>query len=107
MVGGWLPEPRRDQKPGISSPISHLPNRGRLEMERISLCLYSQVALVVKNPPDNARDMDSIPGSRRSYGGVEWPPTPVPLSENPWTEEVGQATVPGVSESDNATGMRL
>ena len=34
--------------------------------------MTSQVALVVKNPPANAgyiRDLDSIPGSKRSPGG--------------------------------------
>jgi len=31
----------------------------------------SQVALVVKNPPANARDMGLIPGSRRPQGHKE------------------------------------
>ena len=44
-------------------------------------CLWKQtrVALVVKNPPANARDIrdvGSIPGSGRSLGGA-WQPTPV------------------------------
>ena len=40
----------------------------------------SQVALVVKNPPDNAgdiRDMGSIPGLGKSPGGGAWQPSPV------------------------------
>ena len=40
----------------------------------------SQVALVVKNPPANARDIRDaglIPGLGRSPGGEEWQPTPV------------------------------
>ena len=51
----------------------------------------SQVALVVKNPPANARDMrdsSSIPGSKRSLGEGYDKPTPVfLLPEFPWTEE--------------------
>lgn len=41
VVGGWSPEPRHDQKLGISSPISHPPNRGDgLEMELMIDCAY-------------------------------------------------------------------
>ena len=40
----------------------------------------SQVALVVKNPLADARDVrdaGSIPGSGRSPGGASWQPSPV------------------------------
>ena len=40
----------------------------------------SQVALVVKNPLPNARDVrdaGSIPGSGRTPGGGSWQPSPV------------------------------
>ena len=41
---------------------------------------YTQVALVVKNPPANAgdtREVGSIPGLGRSPGGGNWQPAPV------------------------------
>ena len=49
-----------------------------------------QVVLVVKNPPDNARDLGSIPGSGRfpGEGGGNPLPTPVFLPGE-WTEEPG------------------
>ena len=40
--------------------------------------------LVVKNLPANAgdtREAGSVPGSRRSYGGGKWQPTPIFLPE--------------------------
>ena len=44
---------------------------------------------VVKNPPANARDTGSIPGSRRSPGeGNDNPPSTLAW-EIPWTEEPG------------------
>ena len=43
----------------------------------------SQVALVVKNPPANERDMGSIPRSRRSPGGRHGNPLQYSCPENP------------------------
>ena len=48
----------------------------------------SRVALLIKNPPDNAgdvRDMGSIPGSGRSSGGGHGNPL-----QYSWTEESGR-----------------
>ena len=63
---------------------------------KIYICTYiqaSQVVLVVKNLPANARDVrdaGSIPGLGRTPGGGAWRPTPVFLpGESPWTEEPG------------------
>ena len=54
-------------------------------------CIWaSQVALAVKNPPDNARevrDVGPIPGSGRSPGGGNGNPLQYSCLENPWTEE--------------------
>ena len=50
-----------------------------------------QVALVVKNPPANARDMrdsGSIPGSGRSLGGGHGNPLQYSCLENPMDREV-------------------
>ena len=52
----------------------------------------SQVALVVKNLPANARDrrgVGSIPGSERSAGGGNDNPFQYSCLGNPWTEEPG------------------
>ena len=50
----------------------------------------SQGALVIKNPPANARyarDVGSIPGSRRSPGEGNGNPLQYPCWRIPWTEE--------------------
>ena len=64
----------------------------------------SQVALVVKLPPDNARDagdVGSIPGARRSPGGGRWQPTLVLLLEKfHGQEEPGGLRSTGHKESD-------
>ena len=56
----------------------------------------SQVALVVKNPSANAgdiRNVDSIPGPRRSLGGGHGNPLQYSCLENPMDRGVWQATV--------------
>ena len=45
---------------------------------------------VVKNPPANAGDTSSIPGSGRSSGGRNGNPLQYSCLENPWTEELGR-----------------
>ena len=50
------------------------------------LAMFTQVALVVKNPPANAgdiRDSDSIPGLGRSSGGGHGNPFQCSCLENP------------------------
>ena len=51
--------------------------------------------LVVKNPPANtgdARDVGSIPGSRRSSQRRRWQPAPVFLPENfEWRSQVSES----------------
>ena len=51
----------------------------------------SQVAVVVKNPPVNARDEGLIPGLGRSPGGEEGTATHSNILawRSPWTEEPG------------------
>ena len=54
--------------------------------------MASEVALVVKNLPANARDIkdvDLIPGSGRSPEGGHCNPLQCSCLENPWTEESG------------------
>ena len=62
----------------------------------------SQVALVVKNLPANARevrDAGSIPGSGRSPGGGHGNPLQHSCLENPMEREAWQATVHRVTQS--------
>ena len=44
---------------------------------------------MVKNPPSNAGDTASIPGSGRSPRGGSGNPLEYSSLENPWTEEPG------------------
>ena len=53
----------------------------------------SQVALVVKNPPANAGDVGSIPGSGRSLGETNGNPFQYSCLENPMDRGAWQATV--------------
>jgi len=60
------------------------------------------VALVVKNLPENARDirdMDSIPGLGRSPGGGNGNPLQYSCLENPMDRGAWKATVHRVTKS--------
>ena len=62
----------------------------------------SQVVLVVKNLPANARDIrdeDSIPGLGRSHGGGHGNPLQYSCLENPLDRGALWATVHGVTNS--------
>ena len=64
------------------------------------------MALVVKNPPDNAgdiRDMGWILGSGRSPGGGHGNPIQSSRLENPMDRGAWQATVHEVSKSQTQT----
>ena len=69
------------------------------------MCIYvyaSQVALVVKNLPANARDIrdvGSVPGWGRSPGGGCGNLLQYSCLENPMDRGAWQATVPRVSKS--------
>ena len=68
----------------------------------ISVLVASQVALVLKNPSANAReirDMGSVPGSGRSPGVGNGNPDQYSCLENPMDRGVCQATVCGVTKS--------
>ena len=54
---------------------------------------------VVKNPPANAGDADSIPGLGRSPGGGNGNPLQYSCLENPTARGTWQATVHGVAKS--------
>ena len=56
--------------------------------------------LVVKNLPDGAGDMGSIPGSRRSPGGGNGNPTPVFLPGKSCNSEAWQAIIHGVAKRE-------
>ena len=63
----------------------------------------SQVALVVKDPPANARDlknMGSIPGLGRSPGAGHGNPLQYSCLENPMDRGAWRAVVHGVAELD-------
>ena len=59
----------------------------------------SQVVLVVKNPPANAGDSGSIPGSGRSPGGGHGNPLQYSCLENPTDRGAWRATAHRVSKS--------
>ena len=56
------------------------------------------MVLVVKNPPDNARDLGLIPGSGRPPGGVHGNPLQYSCLENPMNRTAWQSTVHGGSQ---------
>ena len=69
----------------------------------------SQVALVVKNPPDNAgdiRDSGSVPGSGRSPGEGNSNPLQYSCVENPMDWEAWWATVHTVAQSQTQLKQR-
>ena len=49
---------------------------------------------MVKNPPANAGDMDSVPGSERSPGEGNGNPLQYSCLEIPWMEEPGRLYSP-------------
>jgi len=74
-------------------------------MHWIGLAVNTPGGSVVKNPPANAKDMGSIPGSGR-YGEKEMATHSSILAwEMPWTEEPGSLQSLGSQESD--TALRL
>ena len=60
----------------------------------------------VKNPPANAGDMGSIPGSGRSPGEGNGNPLQYSCLENPMHRGAWGATVHGVSESDTTEATK-
>ena len=66
---------------------------------RTVTCRDSQVAIVVKNPPANAGDMGSIPGSGRSVGEGHGSQVQYFCLENPMDRGASQATVHKVTQS--------
>jgi len=61
------------------------------------------VALVVKGPPVNARDVSSIPGSGRSSGRRNGYPLQYSSLENPKNRGSWRATVHGVAKELDTT----
>ena len=57
---------------------------------------------IVKNPPGNAGDAGSIPGSGRYTGGGHGTPLQYSCLEIPWTEETSGATGHEIKELDMA-----
>ena len=58
---------------------------------------------VVKNPPANAGDLGSIPGSGRSPGEGNGNPLQYSCLENPMERIACWATVPGVLKESGST----
>ena len=67
--------------------------------------MNSQVVLVVKNQPADARDLGSIPGSGRSLGGENGNPLQYSCLGNPKDRGAWWATVRGVSQSCKQLSM--
>ena len=65
----------------------------------ISFCLLFPGDSVVKNPPDNAGDTDSIPGLERSPGEGKGNPLQYPCLENPMDRGAWSTTVYKVAKS--------
>ena len=57
------------------------------------------MAIVIKNPPSNAGDLGSIPGSERTPGGGDGNPLQYSCLGNPMNRGAWQATVYGVTKS--------
>ena len=66
-----------------------------------------QGALMVKNPPASAGDVDRIPGSRKSPGGALGNPLQHSRLENPADRGAWRPTVLGVAKSRSDTNERL
>ena len=98
---------------GVSGCVDVHKHQGRsisLFMHHFEIRIYvklvsvwtSQVALVVKNPPTNARDVrdsGSIPGWGRSPGGGHGNPLQYSCLENPMDRGAWRAAVHGVTKS--------
>ena len=70
------------------------------------ICMASQVALVLKNPPANAgnkRDKGSILGSGRSPGGGNGNPLKYSCLENPMARAAWHTTVHRVTKESDKT----
>ena len=63
------------------------------------------MVLVVKNPPANARDTDTIPALERSAGEGNGNPLQYSCLGNPMDRGAWQATVHGVTKSDTTEHM--
>ena len=61
------------------------------------------MVLVVKNPPDNARDLGLTPGSGRPPGGVHGNPLQYSCLENPMNRTAWQSTVHGGHKESDTT----
>ena len=59
----------------------------------------SQMVLVVKNPPANARDVGSFSGVGKILWSRKWQPISVFLPENPVDRGAWRATVHGAAKS--------
>ena len=77
------------ESPSVPSAIIFMSGSGTNAVKL--LVGVSQVAVVVKNPPVNARDEGLIPGLGRSPGGEEGTATHSNILawRSPWTEEPG------------------
>ena len=62
---------------------------------------------MVKNPPDNSRDMDLIPGLERSPGEGNGSPLQCSCRENPMDREAWWATVSPRGRKESDTTERL
>ena len=77
-------------------------------LNEIQIDLWSHLGFTgdsaAKNPPCQAGDMGSIPGSGRSRGEGNGNPLQYSCLENPMDRGAGQATVNGVTKSQTWFG---
>ena len=62
---------------------------------------------MVKNPPANAGDLGSIPGSGKFPGVGNDNPLQYSYQGNPWTEEPGSYSPRGCKELDTTEHMHM
>ena len=74
-----------------------------LEMVYVIIVRASQVALVVKNPPANAGDAGSVPGSGRFPGKGNGNPLQYSCLENPMDKGTRWDTIHGVAKELDMT----
>ena len=98
----WLNGHESEWTPGVGDGQGGLAcwdSWGRTQSDMTEWLKWTELNLVVKNPPANARDVGSIPGSERSPGERNGNPLQYSWLENPMDREAWQVTVHGVAKS--------
>ena len=101
---GYSPQGGKIRQDWVTNTFTFFHIKKSVNKGKYSQSWASQVVIVAKNSPDNAgdtRNVGSIPGSRRSPGIGNGNPLQYSCLENPMDREACQATVHGVSKSQD------